>query len=914
MATEKEAGFPIEGFGGINRNVDREDLLPDQLYSAQNLWEKTLGLLETRGASEALTGSLPSNIIGLGRNFRIYKNQDEKVRFCAIQCDPDIQELNALPAGVALSFVTDASAYWNADTAFGAGYGATTFNFTHRYILLRFVGYGVDYWYEVAVTDVTDYAAATKQKLRVVVSQAQNSNITGIEVYAVVKCGNTETVATVTASSGYNQMTMWCGLIDLVSSSTGTFDFMYSPYSYDNTIAANTTIAGATRTFVAEGRAEGSFGVTGSTLEAGKTYYVAVLPQYAVFSANPDSRCCYRNPTASVWDSSDSHVIAVTIPGQPGDTGYINISGFNLNTVAYIVAIGESPQLLQPVKLFNNGRVDSSENITSIPVGNPAVVDIGYTADGVANLIFRASDYSHHDMLMGIEDDGSVFPIFVTRLHEDAQLDTTYIDWIGNFVDIQTFRYYLTNAIAQVHRLGDGHDYQFESWQDLCFFVSTWNPNLLPSATSYTALDSRTETNYYMTDGRVGAAVIEDYQATPRRLPCCHYIKKFDSSIVLGGGVRAINPATLNTVDDPSKTLYFSRALNPYDFTIAGAASTTHQTVSQDEDGEDINGLGIFTNTTVDTGPQSHLITSKKNALWSLNQLPVVDSGALDLTGVKNTILSKKAGSVGHNTFVNTPIGLIVAANDNVYLVRESGEPAPIGQNLYGLLRDADFSKASACYHDKHYKLSFYHPDYSGTAGYNNVEVWLNINKMIELKGKEDWVGPMIGRAIFSSFVEDRAGDGLTYSSARDRLCVDQENLRVFKADVEPDEGDTEVLDFATAVTAEFATKDFTVAEQDNNWNKLLKRTYWKLKTNMTSGAPLSYTEKTYVDGALVETKSAQAYGTSSVDFSDQPLKLNGVFPASRQRGRTLRKVFTTAKRIGIAGFQINYTVERRRI
>jgi hypothetical protein len=270
-------------------------------------------------------------------------------------------------------------------------------------------------------------------------------------------------------------------------------------------------------------------------------------------------------------------------------------------------------------------------------------------------------------------------------------------------------------------------------------------------------------------------------------------------------------------------------------------------------------------------------------------------------------------GSVGHATFVNTPLGTIFCGVDDVYLLRAEGEPMPIGQNLYGLLRGADLSMAQACYHDKHYKLSFYHSDFPGDADYNNVEVWLNISKMIAKKS-EDWVGPMIGRSVNYMFVEDRAGDGLSYNSARDRMCVDRENLRVFKADVEPTETETQVLDFATPVTQIFETKDLPISQQDNNWNKLLMRSYWKVRTNKASATPLSFTEVTFIDGISADSKAVTAYRKSTTMFHEEPLQLVRVFPTGRLRGRTIRKRLTTTDRVAIAGFQINYAVEKRRI
>jgi hypothetical protein len=234
-------------------------------------------------------------------------------------------------------------------------------------------------------------------------------------------------------------------------------------------------------------------------------------------------------------------------------------------------------------------------------------------------------------------------------------------------------------------------------------------------------------------------------------------------------------------------------------------------------------------------------------------------------------------------------------------------------------LLESNLDDLVACYHEKHYKISFNNTDADILfGGQNNVEVWLNINKMIERKGTAEWVGPHEGRSIVNTFIEDQAGDGLT---SGERWCVgfSLQNLpggkAIFLADVEPSDADEVVEDFIPTQPVEsmVESKDFEISNQDNNWNKLIKRWYWKIKTN--NDAPgLDFTDSTYMDGILADTQVITAVAPIVAGWKAQPYRLINIFPLTRIRGRTIKKTLSTLERISISGLQINYEVERRRI
>lgn len=904
MATDKEAAFPIEDWRGVNRNVNREDGLPNHLWTAQNLWENKLGELETRWGSTSLA-SPPSNVIKAMNPYTLYKKDGTKTRLCAVQCDPtnavatnQITSFGNFPTGLTVSLLNDASGFWTNDNTIGG----TTYSGKHVNLYIRLVGYGIDQWYTSAYTSVSGYSAATSQKLRVALSQALNSNITGIEVYVGSDMGQGAT------SAADSEMLMWVGFIDLIASPTGNNDFLYCPQgqSIARAIASGTERGELQRTFSYTAEE------TGGSLIGGKTYYVAVIPHHQIWSSTlANQRSCLRHPSVTPSDVAD--IVAITIPGT-GTTGSIEIYSISLETVGFVVAIGESPYMLQPYKYYNKAStfVPAAELIVSSrPKGSPALFDYQWTAADVANITFRASDYSINDMLMSISDAGVCYPIFHSR--QDSTVNTDAKIYPSQITTTYGLRGFSSDYYDKLYDLGKGSNYNYVTVGNILFFTNDFNVIQYPTQMVRLGFTSyhRTGTNYFQTDGTISGCVIEEYQTSAIKLPLFKYITYFDGSVILTGGAQTVDPTT-NAVKDSRRLLYCSRALNPYDFTIAGAGSPTHFTLAVNEGEEDINGIGVYSNTSITTGPQTQLLISKKGSMHVLNAIPSVSSGAISDYSIQ--MISRRAGGAGHNCIVNTPVGTVVVGVDNVFLIRGNGEPAPIGQEISSILKGGDLTYGFACYHDRHVKISFFHSDWSGTSGQNNVEFWLNVNKMIEGKGQSDWVGPMVGRSVQSCFVEDKAVDGLIYNSARDRIVCDGTTVRVYKADVTPAESDTQILDFATAVTAEIETVDLIVSQQDNNWNKLLKRSYWKIRTNKTSGSPLTGTHTLYVDGASFEAKAVSFYANASANFSAQPLKLNSVFHTGRARGRTFRHKFSTAYRVGIAGLQMNYQIERRRI
>jgi hypothetical protein len=998
VATEQEIGFPIEDFMGVDRQVDRENIDNYHQWTTQNLWEKKINILETRGGSALLASSWPSNITGVDNVVRIYKNTLDHKRVVALQGQENggstISPGISLPAGVSLSF-SNGGGNWNAFIG-----GNADIYHQPLEIILRFFGYGYDNYTIITASAITGFSSGTAQTLNVVVSGTViNSNVTGIEVYAVVNSG--------TNPANNTQGTLWCGSIDLIAHPTGTFGFYGAP------IAKRSVATGVSNgTIAAQYTAQGTT-VNGGTLVPGKTYYVAVLPQYLVCSGTPASaQCSYRQ-----FEISPSNILAVTL--QQGENSiqvaYPSSSQSpappTFNTM--LIAVGEDPQLLIPCGLSNvnansvGGTViftigagtNALNQCASFPQNTPALVDIEQLSSSTLNLRFRQSDFSTQDCLCRIDNSGNKIPVFIARNSSVNRYDNGAISGTGltlsgisvtssagniliaagssgglidpipigtpvsfsfiaggsvpgNIVQNQT--YYLLPVSANTYNVSNtvngtpiayssagvtvtmsytsfdvypsvigaqptlytggfalsqpllAQNYSFQQYQNVAYFVSGPSNNAAAIGPGGFPNAPVSGTNYYITDGNIAGLVVFDWSDNPTPVPYGNIISLYQQSIVV-------------TSNDPQSqfsgyadAVWFTRATNPNNFEQPGNPGV-NQFFAVEGGGEPINGFGIFPYQFVYVSPQQFFALVKKNSTWVLENLPTTFTSQTFTTQI-----SKSVGTPQGRTIAYTPIGIIFAAVDNVYLIKGGTEPVPVGDPISFILKGADLSKATAAYHDEQYKLSFYHSDWSGTTGYNNVEFWLDIKKMKQSQGKPDWKGPMVGRQIDYDEVENLTGDGTVYNLTRDRICVDRQNVRVFKTDIIPAPTDTQVLDFATPVTTILETKDYRVQEQDNNWNKIFTRTYYKTRCNASSGSPLSVTENTYVGGQLVDTQSVSMSGLAATNFDDQPQIVYPVFPSSAPTlpyvGRTIRKVLTTNSRIAYGGIELFYRVIKRRI
>jgi hypothetical protein len=993
MSTDRELDFPCEQFDGVDQEVDRENIGNYNQWQTQNLWEKKINILETRGGSVLLASGWPNNIGGVDNLQRIFKNTLDHKRVVCLHGVEETPTTLTTTQPVILQWGTGGTdpagnlVTWN--LAVNANVGFTPYK-----LILRYVGYGFDKldtvtWTPSTMLGFTGGSGGIGQVLEVIVTGAlTDPNITAIEVYAIVACGG--------ATYNSNVSAIWVGSVDLITNPVGTFKFYHAPLSK---ISSSSSSSGSNGSIACQYTISGT-NFSGGALIPGKTYYVAVLPHYFAWSATAAS--CQNAYRQAGFDGGLSQYNVLSIQLQPGqnaiNVNYPQSSASPISFNSMLIAVGENPQLLIPYQLSNtnpgspNGQLIAC--VSSFPINTPAVVDIEWLSSGAANLRFRQSDFSTGDCLSRINNDGITVPVFISRQSAVNRYDNgsfaaitvnvntltgggttppltvspnlasapfytdpipagtpvvfggssapgnisfgtvyywlaygntsavaltpggTPITWTsngtsvtmtftpsaaygeafyeavvsGSFFPIYTGSYYLPQPLS-------AQTYSMTQYQDLCFFVSGISNNpALAGAGGFPNLPI-SGSNYYVTDGNVAALVVTDYSTNPVALPSATVIGLYQESILLSGGPECGDTTT------------FSLATNPFGFQLASLPGI-NQFFEVEGLGEWVTGFSVFAYSLMYVTPQSFLVITKKNSTWILENLPVFSIA----TPTFLIQVSKTVGTPSGLSLTQSPVGVLFAHTENVYMVKGGGDPVPIGDPISYILKQSDLSRAVGVYHDEQFKLSFYCPLYAGTVGYNNVEFWLDIKKMKQSQGKPDWKGPMIGRSVDYCEVENLTGDGVVYNLTRNRTCVDRLNQVVYTADVIPAESATQVFDFSTPVTSLMETKDYRVKEADNDWNKLFTRTLWKVRTNCVSGSPLAATVVSWVEGVQQDSKTVNFSGLAAVNFDDQPQVYTMEFPTSRYRGRTIRKIFSTTQRVGIGGFRLYYQPERRRI
>lgn len=869
MATEKELGLRVEDFFGVNAAVDSTDL-EDQFYkTSQNLWERKIGELQPIGGSSLLTDTTkPSNITHMRETGVIYNPQFGKRKLLKVACtDQSNTQIN--DANVALTYENPGTGSWGSSwaTIVDAKYGAYA-------IQAVAVGFGIHCKLNNEVS--VDPTAGSGRLVRLAVSAAvANTNIKSIEIYAKVKVG----------FNGATPLYAWIfvAAVDLQKNPTGTWDFSYAPVTLTTDPGAPqpSTYLGAPTDISATSLYNAS-----GTLVPGKTYYVCGMGlDFTYLSTVTAENYC-------LWKAATGNVKAVTI--QAGHNS-ISYSAVATNAAATLICIGDSPRTMRPYAIMSNGTGTKAHVILST---NSAITQIHYKASE-SLYIFRTSDFPRDSMLASLSgSDWRCIPIcnwsggynFGTTESENTLLRCVPYGSAPFNVATGVTRFCVLEDIAQGYSPARwsfaNHSYGGVPFVFMC-------PNRIdteyPNSTYITPKEK-----IFQTDGVTCGVISPDSGSAQDSTlkPTLMFSYKDRLAFVAGNKI------------------YFSLAFNPYNFGVPGE-STTFQYVEIGSAQDNIVGLGVYTNTTGTSGPFSQLMVGKYSGLWIMTDWPVYST-----TSKNNSVLnhsSQKVGVASHEVIVNTDVGLIVTSPEGgVYLVREEGEPTPVGEAVRYLIRPedptatVDTSNWSAVFHDGHYKLAYS----AGGSATPNRELWLDLRKMKAMKGQPCWNGPHVGREIWSQCTEERFGDTIQPK----RIFVDKTNLRW----AEGDKLDV-ATHFGTSLAFSFETKDFTPGE--TNMNHLHTRTHWKLKADTN----LEFTETTYVTNengieseAVIRraNKVASHTGGSYTTFLNCPSKIYEFFPESRLRGEKIRKKFeyTGTVRFSISGIAVFYRDERRRV
>lgn len=857
MATERELGLRVEDFMGVNSQVSSEDL-QDQFYKKlQNIYERKIGEVERIPGSTLLTNTAaPSTITNFAGAHSFYDPHYGKKSIAKVTCST-----SGYVAGgsTILSNSSVLTGFGFFTDAVNGKWGTSSVGITNAFIgctQIQLVAHGWGYLVNWGNPLTAGLPVSGDTKYLSIACTGWNPNITAISVMAQVIVGYDG------ASPVFEWN--WVGYIDcLANPNGGTFNFYYGTITLGADPGAPQSV-GTTATVISSP----TYG--NGSLKGGKTYYVAVMNQRFVYASNPTA----STSTYSVWWTDAIQTITV-----PEGSSAITISKTSGGSAASLVAIGTNPQNLQPIGIVSQAA-SWSYTITDLPKRCPVNVHMTWTGSSAREWTFRAPDHRREEMLAYIENDQWV-PIFIS-------FNTTYNIRISPIVtSISTFQWWDSTSGG----LGTSTNATFYFTN----FSSGANPLFLFTSKG-TMLTTRGTHNIMQSSGFSASYIVPNYNtASP---PYSNFITTFKESVVVGGGPG-----------DRYNKCSFTAAYDPYNWGLA-ASPTTLQFFQTEADGEPVNGLGIYSNTQSTSGPLSQLIVTKANATFILTDLPTTANTVI-------SALSRKVGCANHNTIVNTDIGTIMTSHDGVWLIRDSGEPTPIGHEIAKFLQKestpatkSDSSQWSACYHDGRYKLAYKTPD-----GY--YELWLNINKMKLMKGQPCWEGPHTGRNIqytqtLRSFDTFDAVDSQTDR----RIAIDVANFRWYNAD-----DYTSVTHFGTNMACELETRDYPLG--DPNTNKLHTMVYWKMKAE----SDFTFSETTTAlneNGEVAETLSRSVTkipGYSSSDFahfvSSCRAKVYPYYPTGRTiRGETIRKKwsYTGDKLFSITGFTIFYSIEGRRI
>jgi hypothetical protein len=612
------------------------------------------------------------------------------------------------------------------------------------------------------------------------------------------------------------------------------------------------------------------------TLVPGKTYYVSVLEQY-VSNGN--------NNRTSVFRARETNIQSITLP--PGSsaisvTPAISPAG---DSACYCICVGEDPQLLQPIFITNVFASTTDVNfIRNLPVASPNLCGITPRASD-KDYSWQFCDSTRFDMFFRYSG-GQTLPVYVSRTTSINKLEydaaTDFILPIGGI-----FNYYvLTN---QNGAMPDGAKHTFSQLGNMGFSVNDseviQNTRLGGLGTLASALY---QTTYLITDGRIFGQVVFDYNTTP--VPKSKFVSTFQESIVVGGG-----PAG----SDAYNNIYFSNAYNPANFSDTGSGAAL-AFVGLEAAGEPVMGMGIFSITTADSGINTQFLVGTRTKLFKLNSIP--DSSSFGSAFMDQ--LSNKVGLANHNTICQTEIGTIITGLDDVYLIRDSGEPSPVGQDIANFFKSEnpsvglDTSFWSAVYHDGHYKLAYSLPGQQAATR----EIWLNIVKMKANKGKPSWYGPHVGRSFHYSIVDEPLGQGqpwrrilINIDADSNHYADDPAYLQDFGSDIE------------TILEKEFP------GEAGEFANKKLVR--FQIRGRATGR--INMESSWFADGVLLQNGVTPFVPKQNVsDILSQTTQVFPFFPVTRVRGRVLkyRLKSLTQERFGISGLLIGMRPERRRI
>lgn len=482
-------------------------------------------------------------------------------------------------------------------------------------------------------------------------------------------------------------------------------------------------------------------GTTGGSLVPNRTYYVAIAPFMGAYSGyqslgGRDVRA-YLTTTASVT----SFMTFQLGTGQTAATLTFNFAASpavaaGTNVTRWCIFMGTTPEDMMAVSNTTDGTVVSITDtvarngtfiVKEVPYNSNLGVwmegtgnrDVGGIVSGVVTTEPASStnrNFGHYRALnyFGLGNSGSDLSAggdyaatAAVGVNVNPSSGVTGV-WVTKELPFtETTAYQIAPNIMEKSRSINGGLVADTSVPFLSAFAPSFFWNVSGTEIHSVPLGDRLycvngQNPIFYTNGYVFRPIIKDNGGSP--IPITKYIESVRDRLVCAGGP--------DNFANTSHQVFYSETNDPFNF---GAAPVWNnfRVWSKDE----INGMGVFSQNLDASGPNSFLVISKKDNLFTWN----------GLTGTSQVVseLNYNLGFAGPRAFVKTKLGPVFVGRDNIYVFKSSDSILPFGyefKDVLAALTDTQRNLVNCVFHEDRVKIAY--PS-SGTD--LDREIWLEL-------------------------------------------------------------------------------------------------------------------------------------------------------------------------------------------
>lgn len=460
---------------------------------------------------------------------------------------------------------------------------------------------------------------------------------------------------------------------------------------------------------------------TGGTLVPGTTYYFGIAPWVGSVSGSARPRvwmCDSTNRTFAYTLPAGATAIDIAFTGIPATTNG-GATAYNYN----VLFMGITPEDLLPVCTRTDGailpisRVDlggggSTVTIKELPYNSNQGIEITIDQGGLPTPLRStnqwASDLRFSTNQFGYWENGCANGVAV------AVAIGTATNGIGAWVMNQA-AFSSTDAYQLLPNWSAyyGNTYQLQPTVDTVplFTILPLYPPLASVQQFNRIYVTNGAQTPWATNGYTLSPIFRDYQTA--MVPFTSYIQAVQTRLILSGGKSNGN--------NVAGIVYYSEAANPNSFTKTPSATPVLNTVLaiSTGGGDEIRGLGIFSQNLLDTGPNTFLVIGKSRSVWVWN----VDT-AYGAQQIQNNV-----GWAGPNCYTRTQFGGVFVGNDNIYFMPSAQEITVWGDEVKDIIQaltETQRTNVSAVYHQNRVKIGY------GDTGAGDTllrELWLYMNQ-----------------------------------------------------------------------------------------------------------------------------------------------------------------------------------------